>query len=220
MADPGYSAQVVEAHMAAGWITRINNFSDYDFTVSTDDGTWRPIIGGRQYAKGEPIAVPKRRATPIVIPAAPPWIPFDITVPPGPTSLDVSYMMIGWIDWARTTITGPGDSIAATIGPVSPGSNDYLRFFDDTEIELGNVELGPRGPGSTASVDFHLNIYNPTPLPGDPPQAAGVKFVYWSSHNVGADILDNINKRIGKFADVMVEELAKKVSEKVFKLVF
>src|SRR5215470_13780347 len=51
-----------EDNMAAGWLTKINNFSDYDFTVTAYDGTWWPIIAGHQYRPGEAISVPRRRA--------------------------------------------------------------------------------------------------------------------------------------------------------------
>ena len=193
--------------MAAGWITRINNFSDSSFTITSSDGTWWPeFISGHQYKPNEPITVSGRRATPTVIPLPPPLGP--ITIPPGPTSVtfvpDDRLDRLGSHDDYR-----PWGLVFVTIGPISSGSNDYLRFFDQTEVELGHVELGPRGSGAIASVDFHLELYNQTPLPGDPPEAAGVKFVWWSATDVGADVLDNISKTIGKFVDASIEELAK-----------
>jgi hypothetical protein len=202
--------------MAAGWITQINNFSDSDFTVSTDDGTWRPIINGKQYAPNENILVPKRRTVDQVFQPIPWWPP--ITVPAGPTTLDAQYMMIGWIDWARTRITGPAGFVIATIGPMPPSGNDFLRFFDSQQNELGSVEIGPRGAGWIASVDFHLNIYNPTPDPGQPPQAAGIKFLWWSQHGVGADILQRIDQHIGKIADAAASELGKQLIQKLFNI--
>src|SRR5688572_21604661 len=107
------------AYMAAGWITQINNFSDSAFTIRTDDQTWRPVINSVQFAVDAPIAVPPRRTSATFVP-----IPFfpggGMTIPPGPTTLNVQYMMIGWIDFARTRIDGPGGSVELTIGPKPP----------------------------------------------------------------------------------------------------
>jgi hypothetical protein len=182
--------------MAAGWITQINNFSDFDFVVRTNDPTWRPIIGGKQYAVDEAISVPRRRKQNITLPLPPPLPP--ITIPAGPTVVNVQYAMIGWVDFARTRIEGPGGSVDVLIGP--EGVNDFLRFFDDQQRELGSVELGPRGPGSIASVDFHLNIYNPTPTPGQTAASMGVHFLWWNQNGVGSEILKRIDDQIGKAA--------------------
>jgi hypothetical protein len=164
--------------MAAGWITQINNFSDSRFVLKTNDGTWRPVINNQQFAVDEPIDVPPRRLN-----------------PPGPTTLNAQYMMIGWIDWARTRIEGPGGAVEITIGPKPPSGNDFLRSFDDQQVERGSVEIGPRGPGWVASIDFHLNFYNPTPDPGKPANyPTGVQMLWWSQQGVGANILERIDK--------------------------
>jgi len=44
-------------------------------------------------------------------------------------------------------------------------------------------------------------------LPGAPAEAAGVKLVWWSSNGVGADILNQFNQLIGKFADSLADGL-------------
>ncbi len=110
--------------MAAGWIIQVVNFSDHTFTLQTNDGTWRPVINGRQYKPDEAILAPPARKQAIPIP------PFG-EIPPGPTVLDVSFAMIGWIAWARTKLTGPMGAIDLTIGPTGANDNDYLRLFDE-----------------------------------------------------------------------------------------
>ena len=36
--------------MATGGIPQINNYSDSDFVVRSNDGTWRPVVDGKQHA--------------------------------------------------------------------------------------------------------------------------------------------------------------------------
>jgi hypothetical protein len=197
--------------MAAGWITQINNFSDSPFVVRTNDQTWRPVINNQQFAADMPIDVPPRRTSATFVPV--PFFPGGgVTIPPGPTTLNVQYMMIGWIDFARTRIQGPGGAIELTIGPKPPSGNDFLRFFDDQQVEQAQtVEIGPRGPGWVASIDFHLNFYNPTPDPGQPADyPTGARMLWWSQQGVGANLLERMDKALTDVWKALTGTLFKK----------
>lgn len=173
--------------MAVGWIDQIMNFSGSDFTVQTNDRTWRPVINGHQYAVDERIPVRRayRAGEVVVIPAPFPGAP-EIRIPMmagGPHVLDVDFAMIGWADFARTRITGPGGYVDVVIGPTGVSDRDYLRIFDEQMNEVGSIEMGPRGGGHVASVDFKLIIRDDS-----------IRFLWWSSSIVGAQLLERFDK--------------------------
>ena len=84
-------------------------------------------------------------------------------------------------------------------------------------MELGNVELGPRGSGAIASVDFHLNIYPPARAAGQPATyPEGVHFLWWNQTGVGADILERIDQAVGAVAQIVVGGLLDVLKTKLF----
>jgi len=104
--------------------------------------------------------------------------------------LDASYWFVGWVDYAETTITIGGKTLRAVVGPI-PSGNDALRIFDAAENEIASVEVGPRGPGWVASIDFHI-IFDES--------AKEVRLNYWNANGIGANILQRIDEQFRKEA--------------------
>jgi hypothetical protein len=185
-----------EQVMAAVWFTQIVNASDSDYTLDFTDQTWRPIVNGERYDVGRLITVPRRRSSAITIPSPLPWIP-PITVPPGPTNLDLQYAFVGWADFAHTRLAGPRGFVDFVVGPIDTENADYLRALDDTQANVVEpVPVGPRGGGWIASMDLHLVITN-----------EGIRPVVWSYTGIGANILE----RFDSLATLMAEQLVRKV---------
>jgi hypothetical protein len=181
--------------MSAAWFTQVVNASDNDYTLDFTDETWRPIVGGTRYELGQPITAAKRRVDPITIQPLP-WLP-PITVPPGPTQLDLQYAFIGWADFAHTRLSGPGGFVDFVVGPIDTENQDYLRVLDEVQANVVEpMPVGPRGGGWIASMDLHLIITND-----------GVRLVVWSYTGVGANILD----RFDSLATLAAQELVKKL---------
>jgi len=180
--------------MAAGWIVQMLNYSSTDFTIRTSDRTWRPVINGQQFAVDAPIALPRAIQPGDTLQL--PFLPFPIPLPPGPRVLNVDFAMIGWTDFARTRIEGPGGAIEVMIGPTGPDNQDYLRIFDEQMNEIESIEIGPRGAGHVASVDFKLVITDES-----------VRFLWWNSNFTGRDLLE----RFDKIMTLVGTELAKKL---------
>jgi hypothetical protein len=182
--------------MAAAWFTQVVNASDNDYTLDFTDGTWRPIVGGDRYEVGRQINVPRRRVAPITIPPLLPWLP-PITVPPGPTQLDLQYAFIGWADFAHTRLNGPAGFVDFVVGPINTENQDYLRALDEVQDDVVEpMPVGPRGGGWIASMDLHLVIT------GD-----GIRPIVWSYTGVGANIL----ARFDSLATLAAQEIVKKV---------
>lgn len=170
--------------MAAVWITRFINDTDTPITISSTDPTWRPWIGGTRVSVNQPFTVPPRRTSPTFVPL--PFFPGGgITIPPGPTTVDASYWFVGWVDFAQTNVSTPTSQLKAVVGPQANG-NDYLRMFDPAENELASIEVGPRGPGWVASVDFHVTFDQ---------SAEEVRWNYWNANGIGANILQRIDEQ-------------------------
>jgi hypothetical protein len=169
--------------MAAVWITEIKNFSrQHQFTLRQNDGTWHPIIGGRRYMQDEPIDVAPRHD--VTIRGVPEKGVPDTVIPDAVTQLNCQYFFVGWTDFARTQIQGPGGILNVMVGPTGAGSgNDFLRIFDERENEVASVEMGPRGSGAIASLDLHLNF-----------DEDNVRWVIWNQNGVGAAILQRADE--------------------------
>jgi hypothetical protein len=172
--------------MAMGWIKQIWNGTDSTFTLRQNDPSWRPIQdlvmtgplswAGRKYEIDEAITVPPRIKSRRPVP----WIPFEVPVnPPMLSNMKFEYFIIPWAESGRLLIDGPGGSAEIVIGPTSATSDDFLRFLDpQTRLEFTPpVEIGPRGGGWVASVDFHL-IFNTL-------DAKGALFQVWAAHAGG-----------------------------------
>jgi len=172
--------------MAAVWITRFINATNTPIRVSSNDATWRPWINGRQLTVGEEITIPPQRLTDTFVPS--PFLPGGgIQVPAGPTVMDASYWFVGWVDFAQTNFVTLKSRLKAVVGPQANG-NDWLRMFDPAENELARVEVGPRGPGWVASVDFHVTFDESAQecdgTTGTPTASRRISFNAWTSNFV------------------------------------
>jgi hypothetical protein len=175
--------------MAATWITRFINATNTPIRVSNTDASWRPWVNGRQLAVGEEITIGPQRLTDIFIPITG-YPGGGITFPAGPMVFDASYWFVGWVDFAQTNIITPKSQLRAVVGP-QPNGNDWLRMFDPAENELASVEVGPRGSGWVASVDFHVTFDE---------TAKEVRWNYWNANGIGANILQRIDEQFTKNA--------------------
>jgi hypothetical protein len=175
--------------MAAVWITRFINATNSPINVSSDDGTWRPWIGSQKLERNEEYTISPQRLTDTTVQPVP-WMP-PFFIPKGPTVVDASYWFVGWVDFASTTFALPGGRRLKTVVGPQPNGNDWLRMFDEIENELASVEVGPRGPGWVASVDFHVTFDE---------SAKEVRWNYWNSNGIGANILQRIDEQFRKEA--------------------
>ena len=83
----------------------------------------------------------------------------------------------------RSIGAGPGGYVDVVIGPTGVSDRDYLRIFDEQMNEVESIEIGPRGGGHVASVDFKLIIRDES-----------VRFLWWSSNFTGAQLLERFDK--------------------------
>ena len=182
--------------MAAVWFTQVLNNTDSDMSMDFTDKTWRPWSNNQQFALGSPVPVPRRRSNRIFLPSPFPGIP-AIDIPPGPTLLNLQYAFVGWADYARTRLSGPGAFVDFVVGPINTENQDYLRVLDEVQSDVVEpLPVGPRGAGWVASMDLHL-IIEPT----------GIRPIIWSYTGLGANIL----ARFDALATTAANELVKKV---------
>lgn len=157
------------------WITQIQHSSPAmgNVTIRQNDPTWHPVINGYEYQPDE-----------------------EIIIGPGQT-LDLQYCVIPWADAGRLNISFGGNSLNHQVGPVSFASPDYLRAYNaNTGQQIESAEMGPRGPGSVASIDLHLLLVDNRPL-----------FQFHTSSGTGNIDLGNLAQELLKLAAAVVVAL-------------